>query len=815
MSFTPKTYQEIFEEMRGRTSSLTDFSVGSVTRTLYESLAYEMGLLYEKMQRVYLAGYIDTAEGTQLDQVVAILGLERGLPDYAEGAVTFSRDLGNEGITIPLGTLIATEDSPETPKKVYQTLEVKVLAADQTSVSVKVQAVNRGEEQNAAAETVSVMPRPIPGIKAVNNPEAIRLTGKRRESDQALRERAKNTLISSGKATILSIENALLTLPGVKDAKVKENFHFAEGEATFQITDAATNVTLPKGTALLLTFVPGGSTRPYVTLSDALLPDNVTGVDVPVRAVWEGELGELKPLPAPADMAWSLPNGPASVGVSVTEPIALKDFGIIEVFVDGPDLNDPAEKAKMQTEIEKVRAAGILVLLRSVRKVNLEAIFRIDLLPSLNLNAEERVALEQLVQATIITYLEELKMGAPLVFTKIIKTVLDQEGVDNLSDLRIYTTKTIDGNVISGNYDFAQKSIPLEEFERVNTNPEESYICVASEDKPLPVYLEFQLTFPNPNDTVENKMPFLETAVGNIENYFSGLSLGSPVSQNAIVAAITGVTVDPATFRMRATSWCPRPMIEAINVPTPDTVVRTSFVERPRLATVFAYESTLDIVGALKLTLPVTVNATEKKAIQEAVMVAVMVYFDSLAPEEDIVLDQLVELTTEVDRVLAVDIDEDDFRVSLNGTEPPGRVQNDKITLDPFEKARVAHLCVSADIETVEVEVTSLTVQASSIDPLNPYDPAALRTGVSNAINQYLSDADPGEDLIVANLLSAAQVQVPGAIYTVTGMSLTATSRCDDRIQTSNMTTLKDIHVRSIEQATMLLFDPATITITT
>lgn len=226
MSFQPKKFNDIFEDMRKRTSVITDFETGSVARTLYESFAYEVALLYEKMQLVYLSAYVDTAEGQQLDMAVAILGIKRGLPDFAEGEVTFHRDIGNQDISIPQETLVATVDTPTTPKKVYQTGETALFRKDQTSVTVKVQAVNRGEAEVTPADTLVVLPRPIVGIKSVTNAQATLFTGKRRETDEELRSRAKNALIASGKATRLSIENALLSLPSpsVKEVKVKEDF---------------------------------------------------------------------------------------------------------------------------------------------------------------------------------------------------------------------------------------------------------------------------------------------------------------------------------------------------------------------------------------------------------------------------------------------------------------------------------------------------------------------------------------------------------------------------------------------------------------
>src|ERR671932_738124 len=104
MAFEPKTFAQIFQEMRDRTpATLTDFQEGSVVRTLYESFSWELALLYEQMHRVYLSAYVDTAEEVQLDQVVAVLGIRRGGTGFSTGIVNFGRDLGvDEGITIPI-----------------------------------------------------------------------------------------------------------------------------------------------------------------------------------------------------------------------------------------------------------------------------------------------------------------------------------------------------------------------------------------------------------------------------------------------------------------------------------------------------------------------------------------------------------------------------------------------------------------------------------------------------------------------------------------------------------------------------------------
>ena len=57
--------------------TLTDLQVGSVLRTLAESVALEIARLYAQLDAVYDAAFIDTATGSALDQVVALLGIAR------------------------------------------------------------------------------------------------------------------------------------------------------------------------------------------------------------------------------------------------------------------------------------------------------------------------------------------------------------------------------------------------------------------------------------------------------------------------------------------------------------------------------------------------------------------------------------------------------------------------------------------------------------------------------------------------------------------------------------------------------------------
>lgn len=95
---------------RERPSGLTDFNAVSVTGTLVRAVARELKLLYEQMDQAYQRAFIDYATGAALDNVVALLGLERNPAIPAEGEVTFFRKkAADRAYPIPVDTRVADE----------------------------------------------------------------------------------------------------------------------------------------------------------------------------------------------------------------------------------------------------------------------------------------------------------------------------------------------------------------------------------------------------------------------------------------------------------------------------------------------------------------------------------------------------------------------------------------------------------------------------------------------------------------------------------------------------------------------------------
>ncbi|HHG85211.1 MAG TPA: hypothetical protein ENJ82_10745, partial [Bacteroidetes bacterium] len=681
MTFTPRKYKDIFDEMRAMSQVVTDFEVGSVARTMYESFSYEMALLYEKMNMVYLSAYVDTAKGNQLDQVVAVLGIVRSQPDFAEGTVSFRREGGGQEIVIPIGTLVATEESSTGEKTVYETVKAASLGASRTNVDVAVRAVSRGEAQEAAADEVVVMPRPVPGIKFVNNDAPIRLVGKRRETDEQLRERAKNTLISSGKATILSIENALLSLSGVRDARVRENFYAPR--ALVKITNKVTlKATIPRGAILSVLF--GGKDHYFKTLDPiSFKPSDIigTGKEVKVEALVEGQAGEIN-LSPPLPMQWQDGAMVSKFDASILTPAKLEDFGLIEVYVDAPRLEEGTpteiaiERQRIEAEIEKVRAAGIFSILKPAGKVVTNGIFRIDLSASLTLSPEERREFEERVEDEIEDFLIALRMGKPLLYGKLVKAILSLENIENLNDFRGSASRKVLQEELLFPFTFSdpEKFIEVEAFERIQAR----HIGVASEDKELKVHIAYQ--------SLNLSSVEIAAVADQLNNLFGGKDLGETIKQSeietAILAGLGGPSIEANSLVLRPESWFPGPaedpraLIQDLTGPVDKEVVVT-YVEQLVPGTVFGYADRIQITGAIKLILPLNILADEKVEVRDAVATAVAAYLDQLGPEADIVFADLVEAAQTVSLVLAAEVDSDDFRAILNGNVQPNVIDNE------------------------------------------------------------------------------------------------------------------------------------------
>lgn len=842
MAITQKSFTQLFEDMRDRMPpALTDFQEGSVVRTLLESFSYEMAVLYEQMHRVYLSAYVDTATDVHLDQVVAILGIKRGEPDFATGEVTFVRDVGiDQTLVIPKGTLVTTEDTDEAPKLAYETIESEALEPDQTTVAVRVQAMQRGEATETAAETVVVMPQPVPGVKEVYNLTPIRFTGKQRETDEELRDRAKKTLIAASGANATAIEHALLSVPGVKEVKVRENFHFAQGHVTLRVMAATAEGIIPKGTIVTRVLPTGNKT--FATTA-AIGFSGGGSVTVPVQAVIAGEAGEVSAAQTFGWQSLRLETEPSVLfEVSSDAAIEMRDFGICEVFVDGVDFDDAAKVQQLEQVIERTRAAGIYTFLKPAQAITVDGVFQLELTPGLQLSATERQQLETEAVAAIATHLKRQRMEQPLLISQLSKQLLELDGVNDLvnftlsvgrdvgiralgmvtlhyesgdrpvtipADTPLITLTTLgrqiflttqavllDNDVetitvpvragIEGSAGELLRAGRLVEWQSVavgtttlsvhNSAPIlldrqhydatekpvqrltadllekfiPRYIRVATDHKPLPI--DVQIQGENLDEAKES------TILAALQQYFDALGVGASVNVTALETHIS----EPVTVILTPHFWQP-------TLPFDGETVSVSLVEVAQLGTVFLYDQPLQITGALKVTLPVTLTRPEKEQIYQQVRRAVATYLDQRQPEENIPLADLVAVAKDVEQVLDVGWKLADFQV-LGVAEAADRIDPDReeIRVEQFEKPQLAaDFVIDSDVQAIPVKlvalslrlfVTGLVPPGLELEPLEASLMAAVRHGFDNQFHQKLPQLPIGQPLDYEQFKTSVQI---------------------------------------------------------
>lgn len=237
--FAKKEFQAIVDSLLGQSSGdaggrtgLGDANAGSVIRTLMEAFARELALCYEQLDVVWRAGYIETAEGQALDNVVALLGLERQRAGFLVGAVEFSRGQPAEAdIAIPAGTLIAGRGVAPA-----ETTRDATLAKGDRAVRVDVQSVAPSADgKQVPAGALALMPRPIAGIETVTNTLAL-VQRQKPETDAELRARARNAVRRAHTGTDASLETAVR----------------ACGIAKVRVIDSADDPTLPPATVTVV-----------------------------------------------------------------------------------------------------------------------------------------------------------------------------------------------------------------------------------------------------------------------------------------------------------------------------------------------------------------------------------------------------------------------------------------------------------------------------------------------------------------------------------------------------------------------------------
>ena len=218
---------------------ITDLNAGSVARTMLEAVSKEMAILYAQLNLAYDSAFVETATGSSLDRVVALLGYRRFRAGNPVGTVVFQRRAAAVGeITIPAGTTVTDKSD----KVRYETVETRLMRISETNAEIAV----RGATANTPvveANVLTVIQRAIAGLDSVTNPRPTSRATED-ESDTELRARAREALAASDKGTVGALENGLLNLPDVRDVQIVEMPNGVPGEIAINVS-LAPGVTAP------------------------------------------------------------------------------------------------------------------------------------------------------------------------------------------------------------------------------------------------------------------------------------------------------------------------------------------------------------------------------------------------------------------------------------------------------------------------------------------------------------------------------------------------------------------------------------------
>lgn len=209
------TLQRIVDDDVG----ITNTSIGSVVRTLVEAIISEIDVAQYTVYQAYISKTIDKAEGEDLEDVVSILSIFRNQAKYCTGEVTFSvTEISDADIDIPDGSIVSTQQNANGAIYEFQTVGDCILKGGESSVKVPIISTEAGSIYIPAG-SVTVISDAIIGIAEVTNENAIN-GGADIETDDELRDRAKDALNKFGKGTCDAIRAAIMDVDDVIDVSV-------------------------------------------------------------------------------------------------------------------------------------------------------------------------------------------------------------------------------------------------------------------------------------------------------------------------------------------------------------------------------------------------------------------------------------------------------------------------------------------------------------------------------------------------------------------------------------------------------------------
>jgi uncharacterized phage protein gp47/JayE len=353
---------------------LTDRNPGSVAATLCEAFGREFAVSYKQMELIYKSAFLDFATGISLDNIAALLGLERKDAKFASGEVLFKRGTpAPADITISTATLVSTKRGFN-----FETTNKRILRRGQLAITAPIRAQTEGLAGRVNARDIAIINRPIFGIETVIN-ESATFFAMEKEADDELRRRVKATLERAGKATVDAIKyNLIEDIPEITENNIQ----------------VAEKLDVPGLVEVRLGLESTGDADLVRRVEESIFYARPAGVRV---------THNLPTLTKPL-------NGEHAQGKGIPREKAVADFKAIGEPPGVTPISD-AELAGM--------AQGVLSL-------QAEVFLR---LTEQNLTATQKEAAEDQARNSILEYIENLPMGEPVIYSKLLGRVVQPDTI--------------------------------------------------------------------------------------------------------------------------------------------------------------------------------------------------------------------------------------------------------------------------------------------------------------------------------------------------------------------------------------------------
>lgn len=215
----PTVLQQILAQLQSSGSAITDFTTGSVARSLCEAFAVVVSGQSAVADQLALDSYLDTATGPALDALGVNWMVARNPAVQATGQVTITRQSTGGALTIPAGwgQLVTTPAIAGGQGVAVLTTADADFPAGVASVTVPAQAVLGGAAGNLAAGTFLTPLSPVNGVSSQNGIEVTSAftNGVDAESDQAYAARIPLVVQGRVGGRVSSFQAAALSVPGV------------------------------------------------------------------------------------------------------------------------------------------------------------------------------------------------------------------------------------------------------------------------------------------------------------------------------------------------------------------------------------------------------------------------------------------------------------------------------------------------------------------------------------------------------------------------------------------------------------------------